>query len=200
MRMLPCLPTLRLPPRPNAAAGIALFAAVAVSLSGCGRGDKSSPPMAEASMASGSPAAMPAGAAMSAGAATGTPDGRQVYQKCAVCHQATGQGIASAFPPLAGSEWATTANAALPIRIVLHGLQGPVTVKNQRFNGAMPAYGTGQPLSDAEVAAVLTYIRSAWGNKASAVTDADVAKERSATASRTTPWTANDLAPLLGTP
>lgn len=79
-------------------------------------------------------------------------------------------------------------------------MQGPVTVKNQRFNSAMPAFGTGQPMSDAEVAAVLTYVRSAWGNKASAVTAADVAKERAATASRSTPWTAGDLAALRGTP
>jgi mono/diheme cytochrome c family protein len=123
--------------------------------------------------------------------------GQQIYQRCATCHQATGLGIPGAFPPLAGSEWATAANAALPIRIVLRGLQGPVTVKNQRFNSAMPAYGTGQPLSDADVASVLTYVRSSWGNQASAVTPAQVAGERSATAAHTTPWTAADLTPLL---
>jgi mono/diheme cytochrome c family protein len=126
------------------------------------------------------------------------PDGRQLYQRCAVCHQPAGQGLPGTFPPVAGSEWATAGNAALPIRVVLHGLQGPITVKGQKFNGTMPAFGTGQPMSNDDVAAVLTYIRSAWGNKASAVTDDDVEKERVATASHTAPWTAAELTPLLG--
>jgi hypothetical protein len=52
-------------------------------------------------------------------------------------------------------------------------------------------------MSDAEVAAVLTYVRSAWGNSAGAVTADDVARERAATASRATPWAASDLTPLL---
>lgn len=102
------------------------------------------------------------------------------------------------FPPVALSEWAAAANVALPIRVVLHGLQGPITVKGQKFNGTMPAFGTGQPMNDAEVAAVLTYVRSSWGNKASAVSAEDVAKERAATASHTAPWTAAELTTLLG--
>ncbi len=131
---------------------------VALGLSGCG-GDKTSGGAVQAASATPAPAA-----------AAAAPDGRQLYQRCAVCHQATGAGVAGAFPPLAGSEWATAANAALPIRVVLHGLQGPVTVKGQKFNGTMPAYGTGQAMNDADVAAVLTYVRSSWGNKAGAVT------------------------------
>ena len=125
------------------------------------------------------------------------PSGQQIFQRCAVCHQLTGLGMPGSFPPLAGSEWATAANAALPIRVVLHGLQGPVTVKGQKFNSAMPPYGTNQPLSDSEVAAVLTYVRSSWGNSASAVTPEQVAAERTATASRSTMWTAGDLQALL---
>jgi mono/diheme cytochrome c family protein len=109
-----------------------------------------------------------------------------------------GQGVPGTFPPLAGSEWATAANAALPIRVVLHGLQGPITVKGQKVNGTMPAFGTGQPMNDADVAAVLTYVRSSWGNRAGAVTAADVAKERAATASHAAPFTAAELTPLLG--
>jgi mono/diheme cytochrome c family protein len=130
-------------------------------------------------------------------AATAGPNGQQIFQRCAVCHQATGLGLPGSFPPLAGSEWATAANPAVAIRVVLHGLQGAVTVKGHKFNSAMPAYGTNQPLSDAEVAAVLTYVRSAWGNAASAVTPEQVAAERAATASRTTMWAAADLQPLL---
>jgi mono/diheme cytochrome c family protein len=192
----------------------AALCAAAVALSACSKGEAGSPAMAQAATVSGAPAAAaastvalvpgrdPAGGAESVASAgprpSGTPDGRQLYQRCAVCHQPAGQGMAGTFPPLAGSEWATAADVALPIRVVLKGLQGPLTVKNQKFNGTMPAFGTGQPMPDADVAAVLTYIRSSWGNKASAVTVEDVAKERSATTARTTPWTAADLASLLG--
>jgi mono/diheme cytochrome c family protein len=102
-----------------------------------------------------------------------------------------------AFPPLVGSEYATAANVAVPIRIVLHGLQGPITVKGVQYNSVMPAYGTGIVMSDEEVAAVLTYVRRSWGNSASAVTPADVAKERSAARSRTGPMTAEELRSLL---
>ncbi len=148
-------------PRPLAAlVGVTLITAVlGAGLAGCG--EKRSGGAVETASAStpATPAPIPAGA-----------DGQQAYQRCTVCHQATGQGVSGAFPPLAGSEWATAANAALPIRIVLKGLQGAITVKGARYNGAMPAFGTGQPMNDADVAAVLTYVRSSWGNKASAVT------------------------------
>ena len=147
--------------------------------------------------AAGQAAASPGAAPAAQVAVVAAPSGQQIFQRCAVCHQATGLGLPGSFPPLAGSEWATAANAVLPIRVVLHGLQGPVTVKGQKFSSAMPAYGTNQPLSDSEVAAVLTYVRSAWGNTASAVTAEQVAAERTATASRTTMWTAADLQPLL---
>ena len=125
------------------------------------------------------------------------PTGAAIYQRCATCHQPNGKGMAGAFPPLAGSEWANAKDPAVPIRIVLHGLNGPITVAQKRFNSAMPPYGTNQPLDDSAVAAVLTYVRSSWGNASSAVTPAEVAAQRAATASRTTPWTAQLLEPLL---
>jgi mono/diheme cytochrome c family protein len=125
------------------------------------------------------------------------PTGATIYQRCATCHQPNGKGMAGAFPPLAGSEWANAREPAVPIRIVLHGLSGPITVASQRFNSAMPPYGTNQPLNDSAVAAVLTYVRSSWGNSASAVTPAEVAAQRAATSTRTTPWTAQLLEPLL---
>ena len=162
--------------------------AAATCLAGCGGGkneDVASQPPAAAAPAAAQPAAAAA------------PDGRQLFQRCAVCHQPTGAGVPGSFPPLAGSEWATATNVALPIRVVLHGLQGAITVKGGKFNGAMPAYGTMQPMNDAEVAAVLTYVRSAWGNTAGAVSADDVAKERAATASQATPWNPAQLAPLL---
>ena len=122
-------------------------------------------------------------------------DGRALYARCATCHQATGAGIPGAFPPLAGSEWVTGKPDAA-IRIVLHGMQGPITVKGQRYDAMMMPYGTGQAMTDAEVAAVLTYVRTNFGNTASAVTAAQVAAARAATKGRTTPFTAAELARL----
>lgn len=141
--------------------------------------------------------AEPAGTpAVVAGAGQGS--GEQLYQqRCVSCHQADGQGLAGAFPPLAGAEYAVAANKAVPIRIVLYGMQGPVTVKGVQYNGVMPPGGTGIAMSDDETAAVLTYVRSAWGNNASAVTPQEVASERAAPRDATGPTTAEELQPLL---
>ena len=108
-----------------------------------------------------------------------------------------GEGLPGAFPPLAGSEWVTAANPAVPIRTVLHGMQGPVTVKGTEYNGLMPAYGTGIEMSDEEVAAVLTYVRQSWGNDASAITAEQVAAERAAPRSASGPVTAEELRSLM---
>ena len=155
---------------------------------GCGGDRKAPEPVVEA----------PPGAV--AAASTGTPSptaspaspGEAVYARCVVCHTATGEGVPNVFPPLAGSEW-VTGPAARPIAVVLHGLQGAVTVKGVTYTNAMMAYGTGVPMSDAEVAAVVTHIRSSWGNAASAVTEAEVARVRKATAGRTGPYTQAEL-------
>ena len=180
----------RIEVRRNGWQGVLAASLLCATLGACG-GSKDN---GTAGQAAASPGAAPAAAQV---AVVSAPNGQQIFQRCAVCHQATGLGLPGSFPPLAGSELATASNAALPIRVVLHGLQGPVTVKGQKFNSAMPPYGTNQPLSDAEVAAVLTYVRSAWGNTASAVTAEQVAAERTATASRATMWTAADLQALL---
>ena len=135
------------------------------------------------------PSGAPASAVQGGGAAA--VDGASVFSsRCAACHQATGQGLPGAFPPLAGSEF-VLGDEERVVRIVLHGLTGPVTVKGQSFNGAMPAWA--DALSDAEIAAVLTYVRSSWGNSAEAIATEQVAEERTKTASRTTPWTAGEL-------
>ena len=96
------------------------------------------------------------------------------------------------FPPLAGSEW-VTGPASRPIAILIHGLTGEITGKGAKSNSAMMPYGTGAPMSDAEVASVLTYVRSNFGNTASAVTADEVAKVRAATAGRSTPLSQKDL-------
>lgn len=141
-------------------------------------------------------AAKPAASAATANpvphAAAQGPDGKVVYSTtCAACHQATGEGVEGTYPPLAGSE-IVNGDEAKVIRIVLHGLTGPVEVAGETYSGMMPPWGG--VLKDPELAAVLTYVRGAWGNKAAPITTAKVAAIRAATASRTTPWTAAELA------
>jgi mono/diheme cytochrome c family protein len=124
-------------------------------------------------------------AAFAAAPVSAGVDGAQVYAgKCAACHQASGAGLAGVFPPLAASPWVTDSEKRL-VQILLHGIQGPIEVLGTSYNGLMPAW---KMLSDAELAAVATYVRSAFGNQASAISAELVAAERAATASRTTPW------------
>jgi mono/diheme cytochrome c family protein len=120
--------------------------------------------------------------------------GRAAYTRvCLVCHQGNGQGIAPLFPPLAGSEWVISADPSNSIRIILHGLSGPIEVKGKRYSSAMPPQGG--VLKDADIAAIVTYIRNSWGNQASPVSADDVAKLRAEHAGRTAMWTVAELPP-----
>jgi mono/diheme cytochrome c family protein len=122
--------------------------------------------------------------------------GLAVYNRptCAPCHQPNGQGTPGLFPPLAGADWVLEKDPGRIIRIVLDGVQGPMQVKGVTYNNAMPPWRP--TLTDEEIAQVITYVRQAWGNDASSVTTEEVAKVRQATASRTTPWTADELLKL----
>lgn len=111
-------------------------------------------------------------------------------QQCAACHGSQGGGGAGTFPPLAGSEW-VTGDEETPIRILLHGLQGRMQVKGTTYSGVMPAFGA--RLSDAEIAAILTHIRSSWGNDAPEVTGREVQEVRQEYSGRTQPWSASDF-------
>jgi mono/diheme cytochrome c family protein len=78
-------------------------------------------------------------------------------------------GSPGVFPPLAGNKDVTAKDPAKVIGIVLHGLNTPITVNGKEYSGGMPSWkGT---LSSADIAAVLTYVRSSWGNDAPAVTE-----------------------------
>jgi len=111
-------------------------------------------------------------------------DGKLVFSAtCAACHQASGQGLAGQFPPLAGSDWANAEGANRIIRIVLNGAAGPWTVNGVQFNNTMLAWR--DVLTDDQIAHVLTYERSEWGNKAPAVTPEQVRKVRAQTADQT---------------
>lgn len=104
-----------------------------------------------------------------------TPDGRAVFlQNCAVCHQPSGRG-GGPYPPLAGNPYVTAADSGDLIRTVLNGRTGPLTVNGVQYGGNMPSW---RELSDADIAAVLTYVRSAWHNSAPAVSADQVAAAR----------------------
>src|ERR1700720_4866611 len=95
--------------------------------------------------------------------------GKKIFAaNCQTCHQANGLGVPGQYPPLAGSEF-TTGGSKRPAMIVLKGLQGPVTVKGQKFGSAV-MQPWDKTLTDQKIADVLTYERSEWGNSASPVT------------------------------
>lgn len=103
--------------------------------------------------------------------------GKKIFAaNCQTCHQANGLGVPAQYPPLAGSEF-TTGGSRRPAMIVLKGLQGPVTVKGQKFGSAV-MQPWDKTLTDQKIADVLTYERSEWGNNASPVTAEQIAALR----------------------
>lgn len=99
-------------------------------------------------------------------------DGASVYAaNCASCHQSNGQGIGGAFPPLANNP-TVSGNPTAVIAIVKNGLTGRISVNGQTYSGIMPPWG--KTLSDDQVASVISYIRSSWGNRAPGVSVAQV--------------------------
>jgi mono/diheme cytochrome c family protein len=125
--------------------------------------------------------------------------GKQAYQTCVACHQANGQGLPGVYPPLATSEWVTGSEERL-IRVLIHGLAGPIQVKDNTYNGAMPAFGKipggGYNWNNERIAHVLSYIRHEWGNNASFITKEKVDEVFKAEAARAKPWTQDELAPF----
>lgn len=124
-------------------------------------------------------------AAFAAAPANAAVDGAQVFSgKCAACHQATGLGLPGVFPPLAKSPYVTESERRL-VQILLHGIVEKIEVLGTTYNGVMPAWNA---LSDAEIAAVATYVRAGFGNMGGPVSVELVARERAATSSRSVPW------------
>ena len=117
----------------------------------------------------------------SKGAPQGPPDPKVIGKKlftanCVACHQSSGLGQAGQFPPLAGSEWVIGDAPNRLIGILLHGLQGPVQVKGATYNGAMAAWEG--VFKDEQIAAILTYVRTDWGNNAPPISKEAVAAMR----------------------
>lgn len=127
--------------------------------------------------------------------AVSAQDGGQLYTTyCGACHGANGEGAQNGqFPPLAGSQW-PLGNPDRAIKIVLMGLNGPIEVNGRTWNLEMPPQGAALP--DDQIAAILTYVRSSWGNKAGAVTVDRVKTVRAALGNRSTHWTAPEILKL----
>lgn len=122
-------------------------------------------------------------------------DGKRVFELiCALCHGMDGLGRPAQAPPFVGSEWVLTDNPGRLARIPLGGLNGPIKVNGVEWNLAMPAMGATLP--DEDLAAVLTYMRNSWGNKASEITTDQIKAIRAAAAPHTQPWTADELMKL----
>jgi mono/diheme cytochrome c family protein len=120
--------------------------------------------------------------------------GEKVYKEvCQACHQPTGLGQAGQFPALAGSEWVDGSeyNEKRLVAVVLKGMKGPVTVKGSAYNGAMPPQENA--LKPNKLAAVLTYVRQAWGNKGGEITEAQVIAAKKEFADRSDQWTVEEI-------
>ncbi len=103
--------------------------------------------------------------------------GEAIYSTfCSACHQGDGTGASGRFPPLAGTEWVSGDTDRL-ISILLKGMDEAIEVNGEQYSGVMPQHAF---LSDSEIAAVLTYIRSNFGNSAAAVTATEVSTVRKA--------------------
>ena len=118
-------------------------------------------------------------------------DGKRLYlNTCAPCHGSNANGMAGAFPPLNGSP-IVAGNKETVIKIVLDGLEGPLTVNGRNFNSMMPTFGNSY--NDAQIAGILTYLRSLSKNNAGQVTAKDVQGVRKQISNHSGYWTAKEL-------
>jgi len=120
-----------------------------------------------------------------------TDAGLQLYtSRCASCHQYNGRGLGSDYPPLVDTDWVTGDKERL-IKVVLGGLQGTMEVNEIEYNGNMPPWG--DFLDDEQVATLLTYIRTSWGNQASSVSAQEIAHVREMTQGQDRVWSVEEI-------
>ena len=112
---------------------------------------------------------------------------------CAACHSPEGAGMKGGAPPLLASPWVLGPEARL-IRIVLHGLRGPLEVGGGTYNLEMPGFGG--VLDDGRIAAVLSYVRARYGRGSAPVLPAAVSRVRAAARDRDAYWTVEELLQL----
>lgn len=119
--------------------------------------------------------------------------GKLIYDAlCLNCHQPDGNGLPGIYPPLRNSEWVTGDKDAL-IKMIMHGLIGPITVAGQEYGRAVPIPMPPSGLNDQQIAEVLTWIRKEHGKGASAITTAEVKSVRDKNKDRTALWTMEEL-------
>lgn len=122
--------------------------------------------------------------------------GKEIYARegfCITCHQPDGNGLSpSGFPPIAGTPWVVGSEDRL-IKLVLKGLQGPMEVLGVKYGGHVPMTPFEGMLKDDEIAAVLTYVRNSFGNKASAITPDKVRVIRDGTKEKSGFYSPSDL-------
>jgi mono/diheme cytochrome c family protein/glucose/arabinose dehydrogenase/lysophospholipase L1-like esterase len=117
--------------------------------------------------------------------------GREAY--CQTCHQSDGKGLgATGYPPLAGSPWVTGDPDRL-IKLVMHGLYGPMEVLGKKYDGQVPMTAYGGLMTNEEMAAVLTYVRNSFGNEAPMIKPEDIGRIRTATAGRDKMYSTGEL-------
>ena len=115
--------------------------------------------------------------------------GAEIYlAQCATCHQGQGGGVPGTFPPLTDSDWVSGDKGRL-IATVLHGLQGPIEINGELYDELMPGYAF---LDDEDIAALLTFVRSSFGNSAEPVHESEVLLVRNRE-DRDSPWDATQL-------
>jgi mono/diheme cytochrome c family protein len=128
------------------------------------------------------------------GAAAVFARGKKLYEmNCGVCHGLDGLGKPGQSPPLAGSEWVMAKGVQRLAHIPLAGLNGPITVKGQPMSFPAPMVAIGAVMSDADLAAVLTYIRGSWGNGMGEVTPDDVKAARTAVGDHPQPMSGDQM-------
>ncbi len=128
--------------------------------------------------------------------ATADERGARVYSAyCVVCHQADGGGIEGIYPPIRQTEWVEGDTGRL-IRLVLHGMNGPIEVNGEQYNGLMPPH---RHLSDDQIADVLTFVRQNFDNDAGEVTADEVFAVRRQTGRRGV-WSPGELEAAVGIP
>ncbi|GHC47068.1 DUF7133 domain-containing protein [Roseibacillus persicicus] len=114
--------------------------------------------------------------------------GKELYlgeAACVGCHGADGQGLPNLGPPLDESEWVTADSERLA-KILLHGLQGPITVNGKKYTplAAMPGLGMNPTIDDKKIADIMTYLRAEWSNSAPLVLEKTVSEIRAQTKDR----------------
>ena len=109
---------------------------------------------------------------------------------CAACHQPDGRGPQEGIPSLAGSPWVAGSETRL-VKIVLHGVRGPIEINGKIYDREMPAFG--QILTDTEVVAMLSFVRRRYGGLNPPIAVATVGRIRTAHADRTEYWTVDEL-------